>query len=43
MKKLLPIVALFAIAFGAQAQELSNFQRGPSPVPRSRETASLSG
>ena len=32
MKKLLPIIALLALALGAHAQELSNFQRGPRPV-----------
>jgi enterochelin esterase family protein len=32
MKKLLPIIALFAVITSVQAQELANFSRGPRPV-----------
>ncbi len=32
MKKLLPVIALFAVITGAHAQELANFSRGPRPV-----------
>ncbi len=32
MKKLLPIIALFAAITSVQAQELANFSRGPRPV-----------
>ena len=32
MKKILPIIALFALISSVQAQELANFSRGPRPV-----------